>query len=187
MKPITAKIWQEFGDNIRRFIHARISNPEAVDDVLQDVFIKIHSNIDSLADTEKIQPWLFRIARNAIMDYYRKKKITTEITDDVLKTEEHFDSEPQQEIEDGLRGMIDNLPEVYRQALLLTEYGGITQKELSKQMGISLSGAKSRVQRARQKLRDELMRCCHFELDHYGKIIDYHPITCCCCHPEENG
>lgn len=185
MKPTTEDIWQEFGDNLRRFIGSRISNPVAVEDILQDVFMKIHSNIDSLLDKEKVQSWIYRIARHTIIDYYRIKKPTIEITEDVLKTEETFDKEPQRQIEKGLRKMINHLPGIYRQALLLTEYEGLTQKELSQRVGISLSGAKSRVQRARRMLKDELMRCCHFELDHYGKIIDYHPTSCCCCHPED--
>jgi RNA polymerase sigma-70 factor (ECF subfamily) len=77
--------------------------------------------------------------------------------------------------------MIDSLPSHYREALLLTEYEGLSQKDLADRLGISISGAKSRVQRARAMLRDLLMECCHFEFDRYGTVIDYHPIACCCC------
>jgi RNA polymerase sigma-70 factor (ECF subfamily) len=80
--------------------------------------------------------------------------------------------------------MIAGLPEHYRQALLLTEYQGLTQEQLAERLGISLSGAKSRVQRAREKLRDMLLRCCHFEFDRRGRIVDYYQ-RCCCCHPVE--
>ncbi len=78
--------------------------------------------------------------------------------------------------------MIEELPEPYRQAPLMTEYQGLTQKQLAESQGLSLSGAKSRVQRAREKLRDMLLQCCHFEFDRRGGIVDYYE-RCCCCHP----
>jgi RNA polymerase sigma-70 factor (ECF subfamily) len=80
----------------------------------------------------------------------------------------------------SMREMVEALPDPYRQALLLTEYEGLTQAELAERLGISLSGAKSRVQRARQKIKDELLACCHFEFDRYGRVIDYWEHCCCC-------
>ena len=76
--------------------------------------------------------------------------------------------------------MVDGLPNAYREALRLTEYGGLSQKQLSTQLGISFSGAKSRVQRARAKIKQQLLDCCHFQLDHVGRIIDYQS-RCACC------
>ena len=80
----------------------------------------------------------------------------------------------------SLKELIDELPEPYRQALILTEYQGLSQKQLAENLGIWLSGAKSRVQRARGKLREILLRCCHFEFDRRGHIMDYYE-RCCCC------
>jgi RNA polymerase sigma-70 factor, ECF subfamily len=76
--------------------------------------------------------------------------------------------------------MVDALPNAYREALRLTEYEGLSQKQLSTQLGISFSGAKSRVQRARAKIKQQLLDCCHFQLDHAGRIIDYQPHCACC-------
>jgi RNA polymerase sigma-70 factor (ECF subfamily) len=88
--------------------------------------------------------------------------------------------------------MLNCLPEKYRQALLLTEYRGMTQQEVAEHLGISLSGAKSRVQRAREKLKEELLNCCHFEFDRLGKIMSYHPKCAACassasCQSENDG
>ena len=69
--------------------------------------------------------------------------------------------------------MINSLPEKYKQALILTEFQNLTQKELAERMGLSVSGAKSRVQRARIKLKELLLGCCSLEFDHYGNVIDY--------------
>jgi RNA polymerase sigma-70 factor, ECF subfamily len=79
-----------------------------------------------------------------------------------------------------VRATVLALPEQDRQALILTEYQGLTQKELGERLGLSFSGAKSRVQRAREKLKQELLACCHFELDRRRHILDYQP-RCDCC------
>jgi RNA polymerase sigma-70 factor, ECF subfamily len=84
----------------------------------------------------------------------------------------------------SVKAMVDSLPDTYREALILTEYEGLTQRELAERLGLSLSGAKSRVQRAREKLKAMLLDCCHFEFDRLGKIIDYQP-NCTCCTNQE--
>jgi RNA polymerase sigma-70 factor (ECF subfamily) len=67
------------------------------------------------------------------------------------------------------------LKPAYRDALLLTEWEGLTQFEMGKRLGLSPSGAKSRVQRARDQLKNLLLDCCRFELDHRGNIIEMTP------------
>ena len=187
------RIWEDFSAVLRNFISSRVSNHSYVDDILQDVFMKIHMNVDSLKDSQKIRSWVFQIAYNTIIDYYRKQKIKIEDIDSVpmkddfsdSPVEKEIDKSPEQEIASGLRQMIDALPEKYSQALYLVELEGLSQVELANRLGISLSGAKSRVQRGRQMLRDSLMNCCHFEFDRYGTIIDFYPICCCCCKKEK--
>ncbi len=181
MQNSTEILWNTFSRQIRFYILYRVSDSSAADDILQDVFLKIHSNIDSLKDETKIRSWIYQITQNTIIDHYRKQKIKTEDIDAVDVSEEKEEENPAQEIAAGLKDMVVSLPEKYAQALLLVEFEGLSQIELAKKLGISISGAKSRVQRARQMLRDALMRCCHFEFDRYGTIIDVRPATCCCC------
>jgi RNA polymerase sigma-70 factor (ECF subfamily) len=184
----TEKIWIEFGNQLKSFISRRVKDISVAEDILQDVFVKIHSNIDNLKDEQKIKGWLFRIAKNCIIDYYRKKIIDSKELKDSYDYEISEGNDAEQEIASGLLDMIKELPPIYSEALLLTEFEGIKQTELAKKIGLSTSAAKNRVQRARQMIKDDLMKCCHFEFDRYGTIIDYHPITCCCCHQhhEEN-
>ncbi len=189
MRYDTEHIWKDFSGGIRSFISFRVSNPSYIDDIMQEVFIKIHSSIGTLKDGSKIRSWVYQIARNTIIDYYRKHKVQLENIEDLTVKDgealtvidEIEDEVPEKEIAAGLKGMIDALPEKYSQALLLVEFQGLSQVELAETLGISVSGAKSRVQRARQMLRDSLMRCCHFEFDRYGTIIDFRPNPCCCC------
>lgn len=173
------QLYDVFSQRLKHFIRNRIRDEAAAEDILQDVFLKIHSNIDTLEDRDKVESWIFQIARNAITDHYRARKDYA-LEDDAIAVRED-DEVMHRKLASGLGEMIDRLPKRYREALRLTELEGLTQKEFAARSGISLSGAKSRVQRARKMLRDLLMQCCHFELDRYGTVIDYHPISCCCC------
>jgi RNA polymerase sigma-70 factor (ECF subfamily) len=175
-------LYKSLSGQLRQFITGRVSDPAQAEDILQDVFLKIHSKIDTLQDQEKLESWVFQITRNAIIDYYRGRKQTVEV-DEALDLPEQApsDQDAVMRLLPSVREFVEQLPEPYRQALRMVEYEGVSQKELAERLGISFSGAKSRVQRGRAMLRDLLMQCCHFEFDRYGTIIDYHPIRCACC------
>lgn len=179
----TEELFRSFNSRLRQFILHRVADTAAVEDILQNVFLRIHSHIDTLRDETKLESWIFQVARNAIADHYR----TQFSSHDASKPEEPAEMPPEENVMEkfsmGVREMINQLPAQYREALLLTEFEGLTQQELADRLGISLSGAKSRVQRARRLLKDLLMQCCHIEFDRYGTVLDYHPRQCNCCSP----
>src|SRR5215469_331577 len=178
----TERVWEEFHTPLQQFIRRRISDEETAEDVLQDVFLKIHQHMDALKDVRKLESWIYQITRNVIIDAYRSRRqeATLESAEALDLPEELPDDDIVSELLPSVRAMVRNLPELDRQALVLTEYQGLTQKELAERLGLSLSGAKSRVQRAREKLKQQLLECCHFELDRRGHIIDFQP-RCVCC------
>lgn len=179
----TEQLYQKLGLQLKYFIGKRVNDPMAAEDILHDVFIKIHTSINSLQSADKLEKWIYQIARNAIIDYYRQKRQFVEVEDYHLPSEDenvNEDNSMHKQASIGLTGWIEELPEIYREAILLTEYQGLTQKELAEKMNISVAGAKSRVQRARKMLRDMLLQCCHFEYDKYGTVIDYSKHCCCC-------
>jgi RNA polymerase sigma-70 factor (ECF subfamily) len=185
----TQLLFESLGGQLRHFIRSRVNDYAEAEDILQDVFLKIHTNIDSLNDESKLERWVYQIARNAIIDRYRSKKPGTGI-DEIAETlaEAHEEETAEQKLLPCVREFVDQLPEPYREALKLVEYEGISQKEFAERVGISVSGAKSRVQRARAMVRELLLQCCHFEFDRYGTVIDYHPIDCAgCATSEERG
>ncbi len=190
----TEQIWEDFNKSLKAFIRYRIEDSNLAEDVLQEVFIKIHENNDKLHDVENIKSWIYQITRNTIIDAYRRQQGRREEIRDVYEDEiinelessdrilTEIEMEPMQKIAAGLKEMVDKLPGKYAQALTFVEFEGNSQIELAKELGITVSGAKSRVQRGRLLLKDSLMKCCHFEFDRYGTIINMHPIACCCCH-----
>jgi RNA polymerase sigma-70 factor (ECF subfamily) len=167
-------IWRELSANLRQFILKRTSDESVADDILQEIFIKIHSRIDTLKDIRKLNGWIYRIARHAIIDYYRGKKAVAGLPETRTRLEDSDHSDGV-DVLPCIETMVNRLPEKYRQAVMLTTYQGLTQKEMGEKLGLSLSGAKSRSQRAREKLKNMLMECCDFELDRFGTIIDYEP------------
>lgn len=175
----TERVWEEFNTGLKQFILKRIPGEQNAEDILQEVFLKIHTHIGTLKDGDKLQRWVYQIARNTIIDYYRTHKPLSELPEMLYMPEDPFD-DVINELAPCIQEMVDSLPDDYRQALILTEYQGLSQKELAEKLGISFSGAKSRVQRAREKLKVMLMNCCHLEFDRLGRVIDYEP-RCSCC------
>lgn len=180
MIPDTAEIWEEFSQGLLDFIRRRVNDPDDAEDILQEVFLKIHSRIDTLKDGDRLAPWLYRITRNAIIDYYRKQRPFVELPENLELEPKPEDGEPAAQLAAGLRGFMACLPEKYRQAVVLTELEGLKQAQLAERLGISLSGAKSQVQRGREMLRQSLLDCCHFEFDRRGNLRDYFPRQDCC-------
>jgi len=174
----TEQVWEEFSDRLRSFIRTRVASDVDADDVLSDVFFRVHTRIDTLRDDTKVASWLYRVARNSVVDYYRRRRQNADLVD--LPEPGAEESDAEKVIAQDLRGMVDDLPDKYREALVLTEFQGLSQVEMADRLGLSVSGAKSRVQRARGMLRDELLTCCHFEFDRRGHVIDFTPKRACC-------
>jgi RNA polymerase sigma-70 factor, ECF subfamily len=185
MKVSTEHVWYALHEPIRSFIDKRIADKESVEDLLQEVFLKIHVHIGTLRDEAKLESWIYQITRNLIADYYRQKLqlASLEEAEPFLSPEEMPEEDIHAELAPSITAMVNSLPSAYREALFLTDYQGLSQKDLAIRLGLSFSGAKSRVQRARGKLKQLLLDCCHFELDRFGQVIDYQP-RCGCCAQE---
>jgi RNA polymerase sigma-70 factor, ECF subfamily len=177
-------IWATLNSKLYSFILGKVNDKSVAEDILHDLYIKIHANIDTLNDDTKIQSWIYQIARNLIIDYYRSNSRQTMVPTQSLveSVDEYPDNNSMEEALEDMIKMMNNLPSGYCEALCLTEIEGMSQKAYAEKIGISYSGAKSRVQRAREMLKDMLMKCCHYEFDRYGTVIGIYPAHCCCCH-----
>lgn len=174
-------IWNEFHKELDGFIFSHIKDREITNDILQDIFVKIQYNIGSLKDESKLSSWIYQITRNALNDYFRKLKPHFEFNDYVLIDEEK--NVDNGELEKCLKPFINQLDDKYKEAIILTEFNGLTQKQLAQKLDISYSGAKSRVQRAKEYLKILFTDCCTIQSDKYGNIVDYEQKRNCnkCC------
>lgn len=172
----TQNIWKEFHQQLGLFVRKRIGNKEDAEDILQEVFVKIHKNLANLKQEDNLRAWLYRITRNTIIDFYRAKKPSEKIPDDLIENlpdESKEDSNSQVDFSSCLGSITNHLPPKYKEALEFVELQKHSQKELAEKLGISLSGAKSRVQRARAHAKKLLDGCCSFQFDARGNVIDY--------------
>jgi RNA polymerase sigma-70 factor, ECF subfamily len=175
-------IYTDFHSKLHRFIAGRISDPDTAEDILQDVYLKIHSRIDGLREEDRLESWIYQITRNAIIDHYRRARPQDELSESLASP---LDDEPDavSQLASSVKGMLGCLDDKYHEALELTELQGLSQVELATRLDISVSGAKSRVQRAREKLKEAFLDCCHFEFDRLGRVVDYHPNCEKCADP----
>jgi RNA polymerase sigma-70 factor (ECF subfamily) len=176
----TAEVWEAFSHPLMAYLMRRLPDRMDAEDVLQDIFVKLHTRLGTLRDESRLAPWLYGIARNAVSDYYRAHRQEANLPEDLAAESEQEDADLLTQLASGLQPMLSCLPEKYAQALQLVELDGLTQGDMAGQAGLTLSGAKSRVQRGRALLRDALFDCCHFEFDRRGHPIDYTPRPDCC-------
>lgn len=182
-------IWRRYNGRLLAFIRSKVSSAEEAEDLLQEVFLRVHRGICCMQEWEVMEKLVYRIARNLIIDSYRRKR-PVQALDDELQSDyglPELEEDPAARLAFSLRDTVEELPEPYRGALLATEYEGLTQARLAEREGIGLSAAKSRVQRARAKLKEALLDCCHFEFDSVGRIVDYRERCCRCQRAKAEG
>ena len=165
-------VYHEFDNSLRKFIRGRVTDKDMAEDILQDVYLKIHNNIGQVRDADRLTSWVYQITRNTIIDQYRRARPEADL-EDIFATPQVSESDIFTELAASVRTMLNCLPPSSRQVLELVDLRGMKQEEVASQLGLSLSGTKSRIQRARQKLKQAFLDCCHFEFDHRGKVMDF--------------
>lgn len=169
----TEEIWEKLHRKLRSFFLKRVPDKETAEELLQTTFLKIHENIERVKNSERISAWTFQIARNVLVDFYRAQAVAAEELAQDIEAENPVEENLNEEVASWLPAMIEELPEKYREALVLYEIEGLPQQAIADKLGISLSGAKSRIQRGRSKLKDVLLKCCSFRKDRRGNLIEY--------------
>ncbi|MEW6159289.1 MAG: RNA polymerase sigma factor SigZ [Verrucomicrobiota bacterium] len=173
------QIWQGMAEALRGFIRARVRDPELAEDILQEVFLKIQKNLPGVRASDRLEAWVWRITRNTIADHFRRARPAETLPDKAEVAEAHGPTgDVSAEIPDlgpCVRRFVEQLSPPYREALLQTEWEGLTQKEYAEKFGLTFSGAKTRVQRARRQLKELLLDCCRFELDRRGNVLEMNP------------
>ena len=185
MMPDSQNIWIEVQSSLRAFIARRVANEAEVDDIVQDVWLKMQRGLDGLKDQRRLISWIYQIARHAIIDHYRapgrRREMPAGLATDLeahqssstMTMASETSGQLRTELAGCLRPMIERLSGEYRQAVILIDLEGLTQREAADQLGLSLSGMKSRVQRGRRQLKGMLEVCCTIELDRRRGLVDY--------------
>lgn len=167
------EIWPNYRARIKAFLHSKVANPADVDDLLQEISIKVFTGLPTLSDPTKLQSWLFQTADRTIIDFYRKNaRAKTVDPEDLWYSSD--DPGIRQELENCVEPFIRGLPAETAKLLMDIDINGVSQKEYAKAHGLSYSTLKSRVQKGRDDLRKAFDDCCNWTIDTRGNIAQYH-------------
>lgn len=174
----TETIWQKWRDNLYGFIFKKTKDPVATEDILQEVFVKIHLKLQQLQSSDRLEAWVFQIARNQVIDYFKGRQKEK----DLLQSKEEiiyiFEGE-QEEWLCCFDPFLQSLPDKYRIVIQLIHQEGKKQREVADILGISLANVKSRIYRSKEMLKERFMECCKFTLNPDGKLVG--EMTCDNC------
>jgi len=184
MEMTLTTIVNNFDQHMSNLICKKVKHQDHCHDILQEVYIKVMHNMDKISNASNVRSYLLRMADNAVTDHYRSKDGTSsnEVDDDVLMAEEYDYPDASLQLADCcLRPMIEQLEPIYRDALIMTELNGLSQKQYADEAGISVTNVKIRVHRAKQKLKEIIQACCTYHFDKYGNIVAVEKKTGRCC------
>ena len=161
----TNQVWTQYSADLKQFIISKVKDSSIADDILQDSFIKIHTKLHTLKNLNKLKSWIFSIARNSIIDYFKFKNKIIELQ--YLENDKELEEKNHTE-KDCLRGILKNLPKKYRDPIFLSDIKGIKQKEISETLNLPLPTVKSQIQRARKLIAQGFIDCCGFVTNEKG-------------------
>ena len=188
--------WRELEQKLRPFVARRVRSEADIDDVVQDVLLRMHRGLGELRDEERFGPWVYRVARSAVLDHRRRSarygpRATSEVEVPLESEEACTDAiedadAPESILASYVATFVAMLPSPYREALTLTELEGLTHRAAAEMLGVSLTAMKSRVARGRRELRKAFEECCIIALDARGHVVGCEPrnngkLPRCCC------
>lgn len=175
---LSAVRWSDVAARLRPFVARRVPSSE-IDDVVQDVLMRMHRGLADLREDDRFAAWMFQVARNAITDTGRKRARSPlshgDIAEEMPEEPRNDDRQAADALVSCVSLFVARLQSPYREAITLVELERRTAKEAAEMVGISVSGMKSRVQRGRAQLRDMFEQCCEIAVDARGKVTDFTP------------
>jgi RNA polymerase sigma-70 factor, ECF subfamily len=165
--------WERHESELRGWLRHRLGNAVDADDLLQELFIKALRQEERFCAIDNARAWLFEVARNAVADRLRLKRDMVELPEDLVSESEEV--APVDRLTACLPRVLSELSPEDREAITLCDLEGMSQDEYARRLGLTLPGAKSRVQRARKRLRERLTLGCQVRLDAAGQVVDFVP------------
>jgi RNA polymerase sigma-70 factor, ECF subfamily len=165
--------WHRHEAELRAWLRSRLRSAHDAEDMLQNLFLKALRQDRKFCEVGNARAWLFEVARNALADHLRLKKAQVELPDDLA-----FEAEEPAAVDSlaaCLPRALSELSEEDREAITLCDLEGLSQVQFAARKGLTLPAAKSRVQRARKRLRGHLARACQVRFDEAGKVCCFVP------------
>ena len=157
------------------YVKKRVRNQEDAEDLTQDVFLKLSKSNSNGVDN--LKSWVYTIAKNTITDYYRKKQLQTNAIEDDTIFDYDTDNDAGIALGKCVDSFVNQLPEEYRELMILSEIKEIPQKEIAEQLNINYVTVRSKIQRGRKKLKELFEGCCTILQGGKGSILDFESKT----------
>lgn len=167
------KAWRTHESELRGYLIHRLGDSHLAEDMLQEVFIKAMRQGANFCSLNNSRAWLFQVARNALVDYQRLHHETIEVPDDIPAPETH--TEPINALSECVMRVLTELAPEDRDILQQCDLNGIKQQIYAQEHGLTLPAAKSRLLRARQRMRETLATNCQVSFDEYGRVEGHVP------------
>lgn len=174
-------IWSKHKEPLANFITSKVPHPDIVDDLMQDISLKLWDNIERGTTIRNYEKWIFQVARNTIADYYRKRSKQSPQNQVTLNAEI-----PYTNCVCDLSGFVIEryLPKEYSTPLYLSDIEKVPQKKIAETLNLSVTATKSRIQRGRKKLRKLILDCVDLSYNDRGQITEYKLKETCNLPPE---
>ncbi len=143
-----------FSDNIFRFALKSVRDTNTANDVVQDTFMRLWQHVKEV-DFDKVKSYLFRIAHNLMIDYFRKNKRIADF--ELVNKNTYSFTDEYSDIKEQLEKAVNILPQIQKTVLMLRDYEGYSYGEIGEIAGLTNSQVKVYIYRARKKLKDYLV------------------------------
>ncbi|WP_029033678.1 sigma-70 family RNA polymerase sigma factor [Salinimicrobium terrae] len=163
-------LWLEHRTALKNYILKRVKDQELANDILQEVLLKVYKFCLSNSGVRNVRSWLYQIAHNTMVDYFRKESKKGKSGKELEFFEEDENLAFKEALE-YIQPLISFLPPEYAVPLRMADLEGMKQAEIAQHLNLSLTATKSRIQRARTLLKAEFITCCHLETDTTGGIL----------------
>lgn len=172
-----AAAWTAHEAELRGYLHHQLSDGPAADDLLQDVFLKAMRQGKGFCSLDNPRAWLFQVARNALIDRARLAKPQVSLDESSLDIEAPLPETvaPVDALAGCVARVLGELSAEDAAILRACDLGGQTQREFAESHGLSLSAAKSRLLRARQRMREQMSSACQVRFDDDGSVSGHVP------------
>lgn len=171
----TTNLWKNHSNELWAYFKNRVNNSSDAEDLLQELYIRIHINCNKISTLKSTSAWIYTIAQNLLIDYYRRKGIKpTDKLDASLA--EQFNLESNITIKEGLQDLKSILSDIrkdYYQIIWSVLIQGESISHYATKHDLPINTVKSHLQRAKKILHERIETCCHLSYDNSGKIIDY--------------
>ncbi len=175
------EVYRRLSADLYCYFLKRTESAETAEDLTQETFVRLMGYLKEGKGVANAQGFLFRTARNLLVDHYRTRRTVEQVPELIDDSQERArEEETRREIAGWMERYVSGLPEPYRTVVDLRDLRGLSYAHIAAELEISAGTVKSRVHRGRKLLKDRLVSCCRFAFDARGRVMDYEPLRRVC-------